>query len=52
MAMESRKPMFSLKPADGAIGAHQSNVQQCYGDFQSLVQEIAKRVKLPKRRSP
>ncbi len=46
MAMESRKPMFALKPADGAIGAHQTNVQQCYDDFESLVKEIARRVGL------
>lgn len=46
MAMESRKPMFALKPADGAIGAHQTNVQQCYDDFQSLAEEVARRVEL------
>ena len=46
MAMESRKPMFALRPADGAIGAHQTNVQQCYDDFESLVKEIARRVGL------
>jgi len=46
MAMESRKPMFVLRPADGAIGAHQTNVQQCYHDFESLVKEVARRVGL------
>jgi cellulose biosynthesis protein BcsQ len=46
MAMESRKPMFALRPADGAIGAHQTNVQQCYHDFESLVKEVARRVGL------
>lgn len=44
MAMEVRKPMFALRASDGAIGAHQTNVQQCYGDFGQLVLEIAKRV--------
>lgn len=48
MAMEARKPMFDLSPADGAIGAHQTNVQQCHEDFQRLVQEIATRVGLVK----
>ena len=48
MAMEGRKPMFALSPADGAIGAHQTNVRQCYEDFQELVLEIAKRVELKK----
>jgi cellulose biosynthesis protein BcsQ len=48
MAMEARKPMFALSPADGAIGAHQTNVRQCYEDFQKLVLEIAIRVGLTK----
>lgn len=43
MAMEARKPMFALRAADGAIGAHQTNVQQCYDDFRTLVEEIIKR---------
>lgn len=43
MAMESRKPMFSLTSADGAIGAHQGNVQQCRGDFEALVKAVATR---------
>lgn len=44
MAMEARKPMFDLTSADGAIGAHQSNVQQCRQDFERLCREIARRV--------
>lgn len=44
MAMEVRKPMFDLTNADGAIGAHQSNVQQCRQDFERLCREIARRV--------
>ncbi|MFN9431612.1 MAG: ParA family protein [Acidobacteriota bacterium] len=44
MAMERRKPMFQLTSADGAIGAHQANVQQCRVDFERLCREIAKRV--------
>lgn len=43
LAQEARKPMFSLKPADGAIGGHTLAVQGCYRDFQSLALEIAKR---------
>lgn len=43
LAMEARKPMFSLTHADGAIGAHQSNVQQCRADFEGLVNAIAAR---------
>lgn len=43
MAMEARKPMFSLRSADGAIGAHQANVQQCHDDFAALTAAIAAR---------
>jgi cellulose biosynthesis protein BcsQ len=46
MAMEVRKPMFALTSADGAIGAHQVNVQQCYEDFRQLVDAIAERAQV------
>jgi cellulose biosynthesis protein BcsQ len=41
MAMEARKPMFFLKPADGAIGAHTAAVRDCYEDFRKLAVSIA-----------
>jgi len=41
LAMEARKPMFRLKPADGAIGAHVAAVQDCYRDFSALAAKIA-----------
>ena len=41
MAMEARKPIFSLKSADGAIGAHIEAVRSCYLDFQNLAAKIA-----------
>lgn len=41
MAQEARKPIFYLKPADGAIGAHVKAVQSSYTDFQRLAKEIA-----------
>ncbi len=53
MAQEVRKPMFLLKPADGAFGGHQLAVSDCYTDFRSLTIEIAKRCGLtfPSRRT-
>jgi cellulose biosynthesis protein BcsQ len=48
LAMEARKPMFSLKVADGAIGAHQRNVVQCYEDFQGLTTELCSRIGIKK----
>jgi len=41
LAMEARKPMLYLKPADGAIGAHVSAVRDCHNDFHSLARKIA-----------
>jgi cellulose biosynthesis protein BcsQ len=40
MAQEAKKPMFLLKPADGAIGGHQGAVRQAHGDFESLAAKI------------
>lgn len=41
MAMEARKPIFFLKSADGAIGAHIEAVKSCYQDFKKLAGKIA-----------
>ena len=41
MAMEANKPIFFLKSADGAIGAHMAAVKSCYKDFESLASKIA-----------
>ncbi|ABI57641.1 ParA family protein [Alkalilimnicola ehrlichii MLHE-1] len=43
MAQEARKPMFHLKPADGAIGSHVRAVQNCYKDFRDLAAAIDSR---------
>jgi chromosome partitioning protein len=40
MAQDARKPMFLLRPADGAIGSHATAVQDCYLQFQALAQRI------------
>ncbi|MCO6491356.1 MAG: AAA family ATPase [Phaeodactylibacter sp.] len=40
MAMEARKPIFLLKPAEGAIGAHYQAVQNAYSDFKQLTEKI------------
>jgi cellulose biosynthesis protein BcsQ len=41
LAMEAHKPIFQLKPADGAIGAHVAAVQTCHRDFLQLAKKIA-----------
>ena len=43
LAQEARKPMFALKPADGAIGGHVNAVRGCYRDFRALAREVARR---------
>ncbi len=44
MAQEANRPMFLLKPAHGAIGAHQGAVQACYQDFRSLAERLLERL--------
>lgn len=46
MAQEAKKPMFALKPADGAIGGHQGAVRQAYDDFKGLAKAILEGVTL------
>ncbi len=44
MSMEAKKPIFLLKPADGAIGNHQQAVRRCYQDFEALTKKIIDKV--------
>jgi chromosome partitioning protein len=46
MAQESHKPIFLLKPADGALGSHYAAVKAAYTDFERLAQIIAERIGL------
>lgn len=46
LAQEAHKPMFHLKPADGAIGAHVMAVRGAKQDFDNLAKEIAKRTEI------
>lgn len=41
LAQEARKPMFFLKPADGALGAHTYAVSDAYNDFKRVATKIA-----------
>ena len=41
LAQEARKPMFALRPADGAIGGHAAAVERCRTDFAALARRIA-----------
>lgn len=45
MALEARKPMFHLLPADGAIGSHYNAVKEAGKNFRDLAAEIEKRYK-------
>ncbi len=42
MAQEARKPIFLLKPADGALGAHMYGVTESYKDFKRIALRVAR----------
>jgi chromosome partitioning protein len=42
LAIAARKPMFFLRPADGAIGAHVEAVRDCAADYEGLAVAISK----------
>jgi hypothetical protein len=46
LAQEARKPMFFLKPADGALGAHTYAVAEAYKDFRTVAEKIAKKARI------
>lgn len=43
MSHDARKPMFDLRPADGAIGSHAQLVQTCRDDFVELSRVVLER---------
>ncbi|MBN8729184.1 MAG: AAA family ATPase [Acidobacteria bacterium] len=47
LAQEARKPVFLLRAADGALGAHQSAVTTAYHDFRLLTNTILSRAGIP-----
>ena len=50
LAYEARKPMFALKPADGALSGHTGPVSTCHRAFRDLAREIARRCGVPEPR--
>lgn len=51
MAQEHRKPIFHLKPADGAFGSHAAAVQDAYQDFKNLAEKIIDRIGIEKAKT-
>lgn len=47
LAREAHKPIFFLKPAEGAVGAHAVAVRDAYQDFRNLALRIAEKCSLP-----
>lgn len=43
LAWDAHKPIFHLRPADGAIGAHMEAVRRCHEDFEQLATKILER---------
>jgi hypothetical protein len=48
MAQEARKPIFHLKPADGALGAHASGARAAREDYKHLAERLAQATWQPK----
>lgn len=44
LAQEARKPIFSLRSAEGAIGSHANAVAKAHADFVALARDIARRI--------
>jgi chromosome partitioning protein len=44
MGQDAHKPIFHLRPADGAIGAHANAAQLAYLDFKALTESILMRM--------
>lgn len=40
MAQEAKKPLFLLRPGDGAIGGHQGAVREAHRDFRELATRV------------
>jgi chromosome partitioning protein len=47
LAHDARKPMFLLKPADGAFGGHQNAVLDCYKAYRGLTENLLRRCRIP-----
>ena len=48
-AQDARKPIFHLKPADGAIGGHINAVIRCGNDFKNLADKIVDAIERAER---
>lgn len=46
LAHDARKPMFDLRPSDGALGGTADFVRRCYEDFEALALDVATRLGL------
>lgn len=45
LSQDARKPMFQLRPADGAIGSQADAVRRCREEFQKLANAVLERLK-------
>ncbi len=46
MSLEAGKPIFHLRPGDGAIGAHVTTVRDAYKDFKKIALDIMARAQI------
>jgi chromosome partitioning protein len=46
MAQEARKPVFKLRPVDGAFGSNVATIQRAYDDFEILAKNILSKMNI------
>ena len=44
LAQEAHKPVFLLRPVDGALGGHETAARAAYGDFKTVADGISARI--------
>ena len=49
LAQDARKPMFDLRPAEGALGSTGRLVQTCYREFEVLANRVMEAAGIPVR---
>jgi len=52
LAQDARRPMFHLRPADGAVGSHMDAVRRCREDFETLANSILSRMNTARASAP
>ncbi len=47
LALDARKPIFSLSAGDGALGSHAAAARDAFSDFRALAENLLLRTRAP-----